>query len=385
MKFNTTQICINCPWPTTAAGFAQQTFIVEEYHDDVHARIFGFEDDNRIIYLISCDNLGLPQSVHDTVTEILNKNSEKPVSVAISATHTHFAPSPRGDGKYSEYLGPVLAEACRSLELIEGNYEIGYQCVPFDEVGRSRITGHTAEVLLQPIWIIKDGIKVGCLMTHNVHPTIMHGNTPFFSAEYPGYVIKKLTEMHPETAFTFMQGADGDISTRFTRTTQDYEGVKYLGDKLVNKMEELYNAELNLSPLTALDYECEILPLEHTFEEIDISHLPDNLSPREIETIHIGAKVRKNLASKLDTLPKEILISVVRLGKYNLVFSPNELFSYYIKAMNREHSVLVAYSNGYRPYVSGIEDNFITYETFTDTLTKETKQNYFNLLKKYGA
>ena len=123
---------------------------------------------------------------------------------------------------------------------------------------------------------------------------------------------------------------------------------------------------------------------EHTFEEIDISHLPDNLTPREIETIHVGAKVRENLATKLHTLPKEILISVVRLGKYNLVFAPNELFSYYIKAINKEHSVLIGYSNGYRPYVSGIEDNFITYETFTDTLTKETKQNYFNLLKKYG-
>ena len=124
--------------------------------------------------------------------------------------------------------------------------------------------------------------------------------------------------------------------------------------------------------------------MEHTFEEIDISHLPDNLTPREIETIHIGAKVRENLSTKLHTLPKEILISVVRLGKYNLVFAPNELFSYYIKAINKEHSVLIGYSNGYRPYVSGIEDNFITYETFTDTLTKETKQNYFNLLKKYG-
>lgn len=384
MKFNTTQLCINAPWPIKQAGFAQQTELIDNYHDDVHARIFGFEDDSRIIYLISCDNLGLPQIVHDTVTAELNKTSKKPVSVAISATHTHFAPNPRDD-RYPAWLAPVLVEACRNLELVEGNYEIGYQCIPFEEVGKSRISNHDAEVLLQPIWIVKDGIKVGCLITHNVHPTILHGTTPYFSAEYPGYVIQKLQKAHPETAFTFMQGADGDISTRFTRKTQDYEGVMYLGDKLAAKMEELYNTELELSPLTILDYECEILPLEHTFEEIDISHLPEGLTEREIETIHVGAKVREDLSHRLHTLPKEILISVVRLGKYNIVYAPNELFSYYIGAMNKNHSILAGYSNGYRPYVTGIGDDFITYETFTDTLTTETKQRYFNLLKKYGS
>ena len=384
MKFNTTQIRINAPWPIKAAGFALQKDQMDTYHDDVHARIFGFEDEDKKIYLISCDNLGLPQLVHDTVTAELNKNSEKPVHVAISATHTHFAPNPRED-RYPEFLIPLLVDACRNLELLEGNYEIGYQWLPFEEVGRSRISRHDAEVLLQPIWIVKDGVKVGCLITHNVHPTVMHGRTPFFSAEYPGYVIKKLHEAHPETAFTFMQGADGDVSTRFTRSSQDYEGVMELGDKLIAKMEELYQQPLELSPLTTLGYECENLPLEHTFEEIDISVLPEGITEREIETIYQGVEARKNLSTRLDTLPKEILISVVRLGKYNIVYAPNELFSFYIGAMNKEHSVLAAYSNGYRPYVTGIGDDFITYETFTDTLTTETKQNYFNLLKKYGA
>ena len=68
MKFNATQICINAPWPIKPAGFALQKDQIDTYHYDVHARIFGFEDETKRIFLISCDNLGLPQLVHDKVT-----------------------------------------------------------------------------------------------------------------------------------------------------------------------------------------------------------------------------------------------------------------------------------------------------------------------------
>ena len=121
MKLNATQICINAPWPIKPAGFSLQKDQLDTYHDDVHARIFGFEDETKKIFLISCDNLGLPQLVHDSVTAELNKNSEKPVFVAVSATHTHFAPSPRDD-RYPEFLIPLLVDACKNLDLQEGNY-----------------------------------------------------------------------------------------------------------------------------------------------------------------------------------------------------------------------------------------------------------------------
>ena len=111
-----------------------------------------------------------------------------------------------------------------------------------------------------------------------------------------------------------------------------------------------------------------------------MSKISSDLSPRELENIKNGAIVRKTLAKKLATLPKEALISRIRFGNYKVIFCPNELFSYYIQAINTDDSILICYSNGYAHYVTGIDDNFITYESFTDTLTPETKKRLFNEL-----
>ncbi|MCI8540313.1 MAG: hypothetical protein HFE67_02190, partial [Erysipelotrichaceae bacterium] len=178
--------------------------------------------------------------------------------------------------------------------------------------------------------------------------------------------------------------ADGDISTRFTRSSQDWDGMKELGDRLVAKINEMMKEPLDLRPLNHLDYESIDFPLTHSFEEIDITNLPAHLTPREIETIHIGAQVRENLSHRLDALDQQLLLSKVQLSDYQFVFAPNELFSSYNDFINLKHSILVCYSNGYSPYVTGLADDFITYETFTDTLTPACKQQYAKHLEHLG-
>lgn len=67
---------------------------------------------------------------------------------------------------------------------------------------------------------------------YNSHPTTMPMRTGDFTSEYPGYVIKKLSEKYPDVFFSFMLGPAGDISSRFTRRKQDYEEISYLADML---------------------------------------------------------------------------------------------------------------------------------------------------------
>ena len=382
MKFQHKQININSDFPIALAGFIQQGEPISEIHDDCHARIFAFSDDRYLIYLISCDNLGLPISLQQALQERLQANSDKEVRVTISCTHTHFAPDPKNE-RYRNALLEKLTKACETMVLEDGNYEISFQREFFDGLGKSRISHHeTKHIYVQLLQIFQDGKRKAVMITHNAHPTIHNGDTPYVTAEYPGYVISVCAKRHPEVAFTFMQGADGDISTRFTRRSQDWDGMKELGDRLADHIETMLNKPVDKQPLDTLNYECITFPLEHTFEQIDISNLPDYLTQREIETIHIGAKVRENLAKKLDTLDRELLLSKVQLGPYSLVFSPNELFSSYHDFINLDHAILVCYSNGYSPYVTGLDDDFITYETFTDTLTLACKKQYGAHLKK---
>ena len=49
--------------------------------------------------------------------------------------------------------------------------------------------------------------------------------------------------------------------------------------------------------------------------------------------------------------------------------------------LDLDRQILVSYSNGYGPYVLPIDFKYITYEMFTDTLTRQTKENIIEILK----
>ena len=49
--------------------------------------------------------------------------------------------------------------------------------------------------------------------------------------------------------------------------------------------------------------------------------------------------------------------------------------------LDLDKQLLVSYSNGYGPYVLPIDFKYITYEMFTDTLTKETKERIIETFK----
>ena len=384
MKIAFTTICINPSFPIKQSGFIQQVKPIYNFHDDLHARILAIDDGDKIIYHISVDSLGFPIMLQDSLKEILVRKYNRTIEVIISATHTHFA----GDNKDVRYIGEVskkLLYAIDYLEFVESDeFRIAYQCIPFTKVGTSRISNHNADVLLQLFTIYNGEIPFISMIVHNCHPTILHGDTPYFSSEYPGYVISELKKRMPNTNFTFIQGAAGDVSSRFTRPSQDYQAVMDLGNKLVNEIERLMDEEKEIVDFDKVNYDFSILPLIHEFNPIDLSQIPDNLSDREKETIATGVRVREILAENLHTLDHQVMISKLDFGKYTIVFCPNEAFSSYIDSIDISKAALGCYSNGYSPYITGINDNFITYEKFTDTYTVDTKVKYMEILRKYG-
>lgn len=385
MKVATATICVNPTSPIKQAGFIQQVSPIFDFHDDLYAHLIAFDDGDNITYHIAIDNLGIPIMIQECLKSYIESKSDKSINVTISATHTHFAPDAKDLG-YQNELTKKLIDVIDNLDFKEyANVGISYKCIPFEEVGTSRISNHKANVLLQLFTIYDNHKPLINMIVHNCHPTILNGDTSYFSSEYPGYVLSELKRLYPNTYFTFLQGAAGDVSTRFTRSSQDYSAVVELGNKMVLKVHELINSDEDIKPFEFISYEREVLTLEHEFNPIDINSVDrSSLTKRELDTIEVGMKVRDNLSRNLDTLDKQLIISKLGLGPYSIVFSPNEMFSSYIDCVDTNKCALACYSNGYSPYVTGINDDFITYEKFTDTLTVETKQKYMNILKKFG-
>ena len=382
MKFGTNIISINPEKPVKQAGFIQQVDPISEVHDDLNVRVIIFDDVDMIV-MVSMDNIGGSLEFQDNIETEISNHFGKKVNLVISATHTHFGGTPYDDD-YRNFLYQKIIEAIISVQLSEfDDLSYTYQYEAFNEVGKSRISKQETDLIfIELVSIYGNQNRLANLMIYNCHPTIMSGaETHFFSGEYPGYAMNKLSDTYQGEFFTFMQGADGDVSTRFTRKSQDYDGVIDLGNKFVTKIEEFMKNDLVLKPIK-ISFEKEVLPLVHEVIDLETLEIPDDLDARELETIEYGKLAREKVLENIDELPKSIVISRISFGDYHMIFAPNELFSYYLNAIDKEKASLVCYSNGYGRYVTGMEGQRITYELFTDTYTMDTKKAMFDLLKK---
>ena len=94
--------------------------------------------------------------------------------------------------------------------------------------------------------------------------------------------------------------------------------------------------------------------------------------------------MRRQMEESQDVI-HDALWASLEIGEFRIIFCPNEIFSDYLNCLNLENSMLVSYSNGYGPYILPVDFPYLTYETFTDTLTRETKEKIkFYLTSGFG-
>ena len=126
MKIAYSKICINPSFPIKQAGFIQQVNPIYNFHDDLHARILAFDDGEKIAYHVSMDILGSPYEIQDSLKQELERRIKRPLSLTISATHTHFS----GNQKDVRFQGEVMAKLLHAIEYLkfeEDTYSISYQ------------------------------------------------------------------------------------------------------------------------------------------------------------------------------------------------------------------------------------------------------------------
>ncbi len=383
MKYALKEIIINPVSPVKQSGHIQQVNPISKVHDDLIARIFALEDDKEIIIHFSCDLLSLNFDYTEEMNEYLKNHFTKKASIVLSTTHTHYAGDTEND-IYKEQLIRQFKNAINELEFVEGDLSYTYQYESFEGVGTSRISNHKALVLLSLIRIYNQNNEIFDIINYNCHPTILSAvETDFFSSEYVGNSISKLNAQ-TNVFHTFMQGAAGDVSTRFTRTGQHYEDVENASVIFVNKINEMKKKELVKLPLNNIHYTCKDIPISFDFTDVDTSLMPNNLSARELETIGYGKIMRQRLMNAPEKLQKSMRISQIKLNNFNMIFAPNELFSYFLQQVDHEKAILTCYSNGYSPYISPLNQTIYTYETFTDVLSKDTKQKLVDTLIEYS-
>ncbi len=276
----------------------------------------------------------------------------------------------------------ILVEGIVSMHYQDvGKVTCTYTNMHTNAVGKSRISGYESDLeYLNLITFYKnENIPFLRIVINNCHPTILHADVPYFSAEYPGYVLKLMEQEDENCDNSFIMGASGDISSRFIRNGQAYEHMVELAEKLFEEIKVLATKDCPKHPLK-LEYNEVEVDLDHEFNPIDLSNIRADLTDRELETIRHGQIMREKLEQTNSVIKKANLASW-DLGAVKIIFFPNEIFSAYMSPLDLSKTMLVSYSNGYGPYVLPIDFPYLTYEMFTDTLTVQTKEKLMEIIK----
>ena len=382
MKLGVEECIITPLKPCVMAGFAAQTEPTARVDDDLHARLLAIGTDECMNVLISADSLGMPEVMKDRLEEVAKQCFGHNAHVSLFCTHTHYAPN-ASLSSYQDETVSRISLAMKEMSLQEGNVSLGFASMPYQGVGTSRITHHEASVKLSLLVFCLNGRQTAAIVHYNCHPTVLGERHDAMSAEYPGYVCRQTAKAHPGVAVMFAQGAAGDVSTRFTRTSQDRKGMEQLGDRLCEKIESLWS-RLSFQPVSCCTYRQIRESLEREYTPVDDALIPSGLSPREYEEIAQGQKIRAALEKKKDLQPDEMFLCMMGFGGFRLVFAPAEMFSAYAGALDR-NALLVCYANGYQPYVTPPGFHAITYELFWDTLTEKTKEKLWQDLQELSA
>jgi hypothetical protein len=204
------------------------------------------------------------------------------------------------------------------------------------------------------VWTIgvKDasGALRACYVKYALHPTFLHSDNFFVSADYPGALRAYLNEKHPDTVVLFAQGTSGNQSPRYFRNGKTWDEAVRVGsaiaqeaDRVLGTMEYKSDVKL-LCVSTETDLEIRDLPPIDTAQAAvdQATQNWENLKKtsnveRDIwnaELLKLGAECTLAFAKVQESLGKENLsgdelpaeIQVFGIDNARIVGLPGEIF-----------------------------------------------------------
>jgi hypothetical protein len=392
---------ITPPPGTPMEGYIGRRGVSQGVHDRLFAKATVLEDGSgKKFAIVSVDLIGVGEWIVNSArkriesrTGIIDKN------VMIAATHTHSGP--RGVGELltgedffsqgffnrglSERIVEGIAEAVVGAEkrLAEAKIGLGIGEVPgLCSNRRSQNGPFDPDLGVLRLDSVDSGEIIGCIVNYACHPTVLGANNLFISSDFPGYarntIEAALNEklQRDKAEVLYLNGASGDVSTRFTRKAATFDEAERVGRSLgsealrimksVNQMRD--DLEISMSSEVIKLVRRALPPLSFVKndlrrgEEMLRQMMAGDASHGEIRVVESATEGAKALiaayehASKLGRNEYEAEIQVLKLGEVaTLCAVPAELFvelGLEIKKKLRSmNPLVVCYANGFIGYV----------------------------------
>ena len=243
---------ITPPMGTPLAGFGDRKGKPSTgVHDEIFVKALAVSDGTDTAVIVGADMLIIPENIAELVRARVSKQTILTANeILFNASHNHSGPGGFAPGFASKaFNGPydpnipdflvrafteAIVDAYRLLEpakVTHGGLE-----APEYIRNRTRIDGPVDSELSYMLVEQKDGDRC-FVVSYSAHPTTLGADNMQFTGEYPGFLVRRITERTGAEAI-YLGGAVGSMSPRPPEGDNPFERCLAMGEALADKVLE---------------------------------------------------------------------------------------------------------------------------------------------------
>jgi neutral ceramidase len=396
LRAGASRVVVTPPLGRPLAGYPQRTKSSDSIHDDLHLRTLVFETGGTRSAILSLDVMAVDaQWVAELRLRVSRELGISPDDLLVAATHTHS-----GHGEILQFDGHLGHALAALFEQSEGPFDpVSYEyllrqaatgvklaverLVPahirigsdsLDGVASNRVDptrpveGKCVAVSVEAV----SGGPIATILHFTCHPSVLGDGDAGVSADFPG-VACAIVESAVGGVALYLNGALGDISTRFTRRGHGYsEAIRFgrmVGGTVLRALGRAEpTTDVGITAMRTVIH----LPTKGTRWVVgasdrekqlteELRHAEESSQPhgriRQLKTALQGAQIAVALGPRLSSLPYvPVEVQLLRVGAdLDLVAYPAELFSGLSARLSvavPDRTVLsVCPANGYLGYI----------------------------------
>jgi len=221
-------------------------------HDPLWCKAVVLEQEGKRYALLAMDLLSVDESLSHAICRELEPLGIRHAVVA--AIHSHATPcgivlgegplaevnrvadtDPEGFRAYTRWMIQQAVTACREAVSNLESFEVRSARGSAPIIGSERHTGETADLIMTVVQIRTGSGRKLLLYQIPCHPTVLGPENLLASADFAGGIEGRLDA----DMAVFLNGAAGDISTRFTRREQTFEECDRMAEIAAKAVDKL--------------------------------------------------------------------------------------------------------------------------------------------------
>lgn len=358
---------------TPMAGYMARVGGASGTLDPLMVSALALNSGDRTLVIVSADILGVDREI---VAEIEQLSGIEPGWLAVCASHTHSGPAGISkqvrsdpDSSIDAELRRRFIETCADvatiamISMVDAELTFGVARVKGVSANRNAENGPFDPSVRVLKARDRKRKPIATLVHAACHPTILPASSNLISADFPG-AIRRSLRPDKHGFVVFANGAAGDVSTRFTRKSQDSIEVQRVGKEIAVAVErvemfarrvepglDLAETAVELAPRNPEEVRSIIEDARSRLTGVNVDELDSN-ERRIAETRLQGIQILERLAESLSDQPTIVSIPRWSVGGLELLGIPGELFASLgeLCTTGDDQMLILGYTNGYYGY-----------------------------------